>query len=190
MRRIGVDSVVNAVERAPHGSILFGSTGTSGALFSSFDYGHPANILDHLVALRVSSVELVDDDSCRASAAVRAAGRPGRATASGSSTPRRPRRPGPPRTRCARVDGTRVERVGRHYFVVRTTTQLAPRALIRRGVSLRLAWKRAVPSNHRVDELLLADRELLRGAAACVPYGELGDPDISPHWPPVTTTHQ
>jgi hypothetical protein len=38
--------------------------------------------------------------------------------------------------------------------------------------------------------LLLADREVLRGAAACVPYGELGDPDISPHWPPVTTTHQ
>jgi hypothetical protein len=90
----------------------------------------------------------------------------------------------------AHVDGTRVERVGRHYFVVRTTTQLAPRALIRRGVSLRLAWKQAVPSNHRVDELLLADREVLRGAAACVPYGELGDPDISPHWPPVTTTHQ
>ena len=65
VHRIGVDAVTHAVAREPAGSILFGSTGTSGALFSSFDYGHPANILDHLVALRVSSVELVDDDSCR-----------------------------------------------------------------------------------------------------------------------------
>jgi hypothetical protein len=24
----------------------------------------------------------------------------------------------------------------------------------------------------------------------CRPYGELGDPGISPHWPPVKTTHQ
>jgi hypothetical protein len=45
-----------------------------------------------------------------------------------------------------------------------------------------------VPLNGRVDELLIADRELLAGA--CVPYGDLGDPDISPHWPPVKTTHQ
>ncbi len=189
VRRIGVDSVVSAVEREPHGSILFGSTGTSGALFSSFDYGHPANILDHLVALRVPSVALVDDDSCqRALPFVRGpagphygvwlfyAASPAEARAAARAL--------------VRIGGTRVEQVGRHYFVVSTTTRLAPRALIRRGVSLRLAWKRAVPSNHRVDELLLADRELLRGAAACVPYGELGDPDISPHWPPVTTRHQ
>ena len=189
VRRIGVDSVVSAVERAPHGSILFGSTGTSGALFSSFDYGHPANILDHLVALRVPSVALVDDDSCqRALPFVRGpagphygvwlfyAASPAEARTAAQSL--------------VRIGGTRVEQVGRHYFVVGTTARLAPRALIRRGVSLRLAWKRAVPSNRRVDELLLADRELLRGAAACVPYGELGDPDISPHWPPVTTKHQ
>ena len=38
------------------------------------------------------------------------------------------------------------------------------------------------PLNHRVDELLQSDRRLLAGT--CVPYGELGDPDISPHWPP------
>ncbi len=189
VRRIGVDSVVNAVERAPHGSILFGSTGTSGALFSSFDYGHPANILDHLVALRVHSVELVDDDSCRRALSF----------VQGPAGPRYgvwlfyAASPAEARTAAqalAGVEGTRVERIGRHYFVVRTSTRLAPRALIRRGVALRLAWKRAVPSNHRVDELLLADRELLRGTAACVPYGELGDPDISPHWPPVTTKHQ
>jgi hypothetical protein len=55
---------------------------------------------------------------------------------------------------------------------------------------LRRVWKRAVPSNHRVDELLLADRQLLQSPPGCIPYGELGDPDISPHWPPVTTRHQ
>jgi hypothetical protein len=39
-----------------------------------------------------------------------------------------------------------------------------------------------------VNELLQADRELLAGR--CIPYGDLGDPAISPHWPPVKTTHQ
>jgi len=61
-------------------------------------------------------------------------------------------------------------------------------ALIRLGRSYRLAWRRAVPSNRRVNELLIADKQLLKGQ--CVPYGDLGDPDISPHWPPVKTTHQ
>jgi uncharacterized membrane protein YhaH (DUF805 family) len=189
VQRIGVDSVVHAVAREPSGSVLFGSTGTSGALFSSFDYGHPANILDHLVALRVRSVDLVDDDSCRRALpflhgppAPRfgvwlfyAASRGEAATAARA---------------LAGVPRARVERVGRHYFVARSSSRLAPRALIQLGQSLRRAWGRGVPSNNRVDELLLADRQLLAGLAACVPYGELGDPDISPHWPPVTTSHQ
>ena len=64
----------------------------------------------------------------------------------------------------------------------------SPRALVREGIRLRLAWKRAVPLNRRVDELLIADRSALAGT--CVPYGDLGDPAISPHWPPVKTTHQ
>ena len=53
------------------------------------------------------------------------------------------------------------------------------------------SWSRRhsfTASNRRVNELLIADRQLLRGA--CIPYGDLGDPDISPHWPPVKTTHQ
>jgi Dolichyl-phosphate-mannose-protein mannosyltransferase len=189
VRRIGVDSVVRAVEQAPHGSVLFGSTGTRGELFSSFDYGHPANILDHLVALRVRSVELVDDDSCRRALPflhgtgerrfgiwLFYAASPAEASSAAGMLPR--------------IAGTRTERVGRHYFVATTSSRLEPRALIRLGVKLRLAWKHAVPSNHRVDELLLADRQLLEGPAACVPYGDLGDPDISPHWPPVKTSHQ
>jgi hypothetical protein len=179
--RIGVDAIVSAVSHEPAGTILFGSTGTSGANFSAFDYGHPANVLDRLISLRVRSLRLVDDDSCEraepfvngpqsaryglwvfyaassdeVAAATRALGR------------------GP---------------IGGHYFAVRSSRALRPRELIRVGLRLRTAWKRAVPLNHRVDELLVADRQLLAGR--CVPYGDLGDPDISPHWPPVKTSHQ
>ena len=161
--------------------MLFGSTGTSGALFSSFDYGHPANILDHLVALRVRSVTLVDDDSCeRAEQFLHGAQVPRYGVwvfyaASRGETDAAQRALG-------------VAPIARHYFVVRSARPLAPRALIRRGLELRTTWKRAVPFNQRVDELLQSDRQLLAGT--CVPYGELGDPDISPHWPPVQTRHQ
>jgi hypothetical protein len=179
-RAIHVDAVVNAVAREPKGAVLFGSTGTSGALFSSFDYGHPANVLDHLVALRVDSVQLVDDDSCqRALPFLRG---PSRARAGfwlfyAAS---------PDEVASARR-ALGVEPVAGHYFVVRRGPA-SPAALIRTGVDLRTKWQGAVPRNRRVDELLIADRELLRGR--CTPYGELGDPDISPHWPPVKTTHQ
>jgi hypothetical protein len=180
VRRIDVDAVVHAVAREPRGAVLFGSTGTSGAIFSSFDYGHPANVLDHLIALRVHRVQPVDDDSCeRARPFLR------------TSAPRY----GVWVFYAASADETAAaERalhappIAGHYFVVRSQTKLAPRALVRRGLALRLAWKRAVPLNHRVDELLQSDRQLLSGT--CVPYGELGDPDISPHWPPVKTRHQ
>jgi hypothetical protein len=50
---------------------------------------------------------------------------------------------------------------------------------------LRLRWRAAVPQNARVNELLIADRDALRDPAACPAYGTLGDPDISPHWPPL-----
>jgi hypothetical protein len=180
-RAIAVDVAVRAVANEPPGTVLFGSTGTSGALFSAFDYGHPANILDHLVGLRVPSLQVVDDDSC-----MRAL----------------PFLQGPPHPRygvwlfyAASADEAEAAArvlhsapLGGHYFAVRSPAPLSPRALIRLGRSLRLAWRRAVPLNHRVDELLQADRRLLSGT--CVPYGELGDPDISPHWPPVGTRHQ
>jgi hypothetical protein len=181
VHRIGVDAVTKAVAHEPRGSVLFGSTGTSGALFSSFDYGHPANILDHLVALRVSTVDLVDDDSCeRAEPFLHSRG---------------PKRLGvwvfyaasPVETRAAE-SALGVDPIDGHYFVVRSRARELPRALIEDGLRLRERWKRVVPSNHRVDELLRSDRRLLAGT--CVPYGELGDPDISPHWPPALTSHQ
>jgi hypothetical protein len=185
---IGLDAVTHAVAASPERSVLFGSTGTSGAFFSSFDYGHPANLLDHYLSLRLDSIELVDDDSCaRALAYV-----------TGPTTPRTGvwvfYAPSPEEVAAARkalrLPGVTVQEVAGHYFVARSRTRLPPRAAIRLGQSLRLAWRRAVPLNRRVNELLQADRQLLRTPPVCRPYGELGDPGISPHWPPVKTTHQ
>jgi 4-amino-4-deoxy-L-arabinose transferase-like glycosyltransferase len=185
-RAIGIEAVAHAAARQPAESVLFGSTGTSGALFSSFDYGHPANLLDRYVALSTGSLQLVDDDSCERALPFR----------QGPQTPRYgvwlfyaqaadEQRAGA--AALART-GAAIVRPGPAYFLLRSPERLAPRALIRLGRTYRLAWRRAVPSNRRVNELLLADRELLRGR--CIPYGDLGDPDISPHWPPVKTTHQ
>ena len=183
---IAIQSIANAAGRQPPGSVLFGSTGTSGALFSSFDYGHPANLLDRYVGLRHGSLLLVDDDSCeRALPFLR-----------GPQTPRYgiwmfyAAFPDEARAAARAFARTKavVERPGPGYFLLRSPWKLAPVPLIRLGRAYRLAWRRAVPSNRRVNELLIADRELLRGR--CVPYGDLGDPGISPHWPPAKTTHQ
>jgi hypothetical protein len=182
---IGIEAVAGAAARQPAASVLFGSTGTSGALFSSFDYGHPANLLDRYVALR-TSLQLVDDDSCERALPF----------LQGAQTPRygvwlfyavAPDEQRAAATALART-GAVILRPGPAYFLLRSPERLAPEALIRLGRSYRLAWRSAVPSNRRVNELLIADRQLLRGH--CVPYGDLGDPDISPHWPPVKTTHQ
>ena len=180
-KAIGIDSIVRAVEHEPPGTVLFGSTGTSGALFSAFDYGHPANVLDHLLALRVRSLTRVDDESCERA----------RPFLHGPQTPRYGLwvfYAAAPEETAAAERALGAKAIDGHYFAIRSRTPLAPRALIREGLRLRTAWKRAVPINRRVDELLLADRSLLAGR--CVPYGDLGDPAISPHWPPVKTTHQ
>lgn len=181
VERIRVDAAVQAVAHEPPGAVLFGSTGTSGVPFSSFDYGHPANLLDHLIALRVRSLAFVPDDSCeRVLPFLR-----------GPQTPRygvwvffsvSPADVG------AAQHALGVRPVAGHYFVVSSRTPLAPRALVEHGLALRQAWKRAVPADARVDELISSDTQLLAGT--CVPYGDLGDPGISPHWPPVATQHQ
>ena len=185
---IHVDRVVDAVASAPSGSILFGSTGTSGAIFSSFDYGHPANILDHLVALRDRRLVLVDDDSCERVLPFLAHG--GRRRGIWLFYAAGPAEPAAARRAFAGAPAVTVQQVAGHYFVVRSRAALGPRRLIDLGRSLRLRWKHAVPTNRRVDELLQADAQLLASPVRCIPYGELGDPDISPHWPPVKTRHQ
>jgi hypothetical protein len=178
---IGVDRIVAAVQHEPPGTVLFGSTGSQGTNFVTFDYGHPANLLDRLLSLRVPSLTRVDDETCENL----------QPFLRGSQAPRY----GlwvfyavSPRDSAAAARALGTAPVAGTYFAVRSARPLSPRALVREGVRLRLAWKRAVPANRRVDELLIADRSALAGT--CVPYGDLGDPGISPHWPPVKTTHQ
>ncbi|HEU5362921.1 MAG TPA: glycosyltransferase family 39 protein [Gaiellaceae bacterium] len=178
---IGIDRIVAAVEHEPPGTVLFGSTGSQGANFVTFDYGHPANLLDHLVALRVPALARVDDETCENLQPFLAGGSEARyglwlfyAAA--------------PDEAAAAAKALGADPVAGRYFAVRSARPLPPRPLVREGIRLRLAWKRAVPQNRRVDELLIADRSALAGT--CTPYGDLGDPGISPHWPPVKTTHQ
>jgi len=185
---IGLDAVTLVVQRQSAGTVLFGSTGTSGAFFSSLDYGHPPNLLDRYVSLRARSLDYVDDDSCeRALDFVRGAGRRRGvwlfyAAAAGEEAAAR--------QAFARLQGAVADEVHGNFFVVRSRRAMSPRALVQLGRSLRVVWRRAVPLNRRVDELLQADRQLLRTPPSCKPYGDLGDPGISPHWPPITTTHQ
>lgn len=188
-RSIGLDAVTHAVARMPAGSVLFGSTGTSRASGGKLDYGHPANVVDRYLSLRVPRLLLVDDDSCeRALSFVRGAAAPrfgvwvfyaaeaNEAEAAADAFGRLPR--------------VVVARVAGAFFVVRSHSRLQPRELVSLGLRLRLTWQRAVPANVRVAELLDADRQLLAVPPACVPYGYLGDPDISPHWPLPESRHQ
>jgi hypothetical protein len=181
---IRLDTVTHRVAREAADSVLFGSTGTGGPIFASFDYGHPANILDHYIALRVRGLTLVDDDACTRVAPF-------------LTGPRVPRHglwlffaaePGQWQAAAdafGRFPDVTVARPTVRYFVVRSRRALPPRALVELGVRLRRAWRAAVPQNARVNELLLADRLALAHPNMCPPYGQLGDPDISPHWPPV-----
>jgi hypothetical protein len=180
-RAIGLDAIAAAVRHEPAGTVLFGSTGSEGTNFVSLDYGHPANLLDHLLALRAPWLARVDDETCENLTPFLAG-------------PQRPRYGlwifyvADPADAAAASAALGVAPVDDKYFAVRSRRPLPPRALVREGMRLRRAWKRAVPQNRRVDELLIADASALAGR--CVPYGDLGDPGISPHWPPVKTTHQ
>jgi Dolichyl-phosphate-mannose-protein mannosyltransferase len=184
VKSIGLDAVTHAVAREAAGSVLFGSTGTSGPFFASFDYGHPANILDHYLALRVGGLRLVDDDSCSRVAPF-LLGPTTRAHGLWLFFAAAPDEQQAAARAFAQTGGVTVTRPTPRYFVVRSSAALPPRGLVELGSRLRRVWRAAVPANTRVNELLIADRDALRAPTACPPYGELGDPDISPHWPPV-----
>jgi len=187
VRAIDLGAATHRVAREATGSVLFGSTGTSGTFWASFDFGHPANLFARYVSLRVP-IRLVQDDTCTRAAAYLAG--PAAPThgiwiffapvasqwQAGAGA-------------LARFGGSvTIVRPTPRFFVVRSRAALAPRALVLLGVRLREAWQVAVPQNRRVAELLRADRQALREPDACPPYGVLGDPGISPHWPPVPGT--
>ena len=175
-------AVTAAVERAAPGSVLFSTTGSSavGNPSGSFSFGRPATLLDRYLSLRLPSLALANDDDC---ILVRPfleappvhgmwlfyAARPDEAVAAAGTF--------------AKVRGVVVTRPAPQFFLVRTTAALPPRELLRAGVGLRKRWKRAVPANPRVKQMIEADEAALTHPARCIPQGPLGDPDISPTWP-------
>ena len=179
-RGIQLDAVTSAAARASTDAVLFGSTGGTGPIFEAFDYGHPPNILDHYVALR-DGIPLVDDDACSRVAPFLLG-------------PQAPRHglwlfyAYTPVSAFSGFPGVTIARPTPNYFVVRSNAALPPRQLVELGRRLRLAWRASHPQDARVNELLIADRDALRNPRDCPAYpvkDELGDPDISPHWPPV-----
>ena len=158
-RGIGLDAVARAVQQGP-AAVLFGSTGTSGANFSSFDYGHPANLLGHYISLEIArsttSRTIPASGLCRFSRGCRRQG-----SGCGSSTRRPPTRRGAASAAFATARRVEVLRVGSGFFIVRSAEPETPRTLIALGRRLRLLWRGAVPLNRRVNELLQADRQLL-----------------------------
>jgi hypothetical protein len=176
-----VTSVVKAQSR---GAVLFGTTGSqevSGYL-GAFNFGRPPGVFDKYLALRIPSLELVDDDTCV----------PVVSFLAGPVKPRygiwifyvaRADEVEPGRRALTGVPETTLDELAANYFLVRSTRPLAPRALVQIGLALRRHWQRAVPGNPRVVDLVEADAQALRDPAACKPHGFLADPDISPNWP-------
>ena len=184
LKHLDLNQITAAVRADSTGSILFGTTGSqdpSGYL-GAFNFGRPANLLDQYLKLRIPSLVLIDDDTCVPVVSflggpstaehgiwVFYAARANEEAAAGAAF--------------ATAPGITVEEPAPHYFLLRSRDALAPRPLIVLGLALRRDWKRAVPLNPRVSDLVNADSQALTAPAACKPRGFLDDPDISPNWP-------
>jgi hypothetical protein len=192
LRQLGLSSIAHAVRDADGDgdAVLFGTTGSSNrdALAGAFTFGRPATLLGRYLDLRVDGLKVVDDDACHRVAPFLL----------GPQTPRHglwlfyaayPGQVAQGASAFAGAASVAVSRPTANTFLVRSDAALPPRQLVELGRRLRLRWRAAVPANARVDELLIADRNALAHPRACRPYGTLGDPGISPHWPPLRTTH-
>jgi 4-amino-4-deoxy-L-arabinose transferase-like glycosyltransferase len=186
IRGLELGTIAHAVAAADRDAVLFGSTGSTNPdnFAAAFTFGRPATLLDRYVSLRIPSLRVVDDDACARVAPF----------LTGPATPLHglwlfyaafPIQAAAAQEAFAPLRSVTVERPTPAIFLLRSRDASAPEQLVRLGERLRLRWRAAVPQNPRVNELLIADRDALRDPAACPAYGTLGDPDISPHWPPL-----
>jgi 4-amino-4-deoxy-L-arabinose transferase-like glycosyltransferase len=187
LRALQLTTVTQAVAAAAGSdTVLFGTTGSSntGTFAGAFTFGRPATILDRYLSLRIHDLRVVDDDACTRLAPF----------LTGPQTPNHglwvfyaayADQEARGATAFAGLAGVSVSRPAPGYFLVRSLEALPPRPLVSLGQALRRRWRAAVPQNTRVNELLTADRQALADPTACPAYGDLGDPDISPHWPPL-----
>jgi hypothetical protein len=188
LRELGLSRITQVVRSLSADAVVFGATGSSNpdALAGAFTFGRPAPLLNRYLSLRIGGLDTVDDDSCARLAPYLL----------GPATPRHglwifyaaaSDQEARGAAAFAGLKDVTVTRPVTGYFLLRSRAALPPRALVRLGVELRLRWQTAVPENTRVAELLIADREALAHPRRCTPYGVLGDPNISPHWPPLPT---
>ena len=188
LSKLDLGRVTAAVREHSADSVVFGTTGTEDTTgyLGALNFGRPAFLLDRYFELRVSSLNVVADDTCVPAVAflkgpsaplhgiwVFYAARTDEETAAGAAFATAP-------------DVTVLEPAP-HYFLLRSTEALAPRALLELGLALRQRWQIAVPTNPRVQDLVDADTQALNAPGACKPHGFLGDPDISPNWPEALT---
>jgi Dolichyl-phosphate-mannose-protein mannosyltransferase len=178
LRALDLTTVTHAVAAADSDAVLFGTTGASntGTFAGAFTFGRPATILDRYLSLRIGGLRVVDDDACARLAPFLL----GPQTAVHGLWVFYAAYPDEQAAGSSAFDGVNdvtVERPATGYLLVRSQQALPPRRLVELGQLLR--------QNSRVNELLIADRQALRNPYACPAYGDLGDPDISPHWPPI-----
>jgi len=179
-----LDRITSAVRDASRNAVLFGTVGSqdpSGYL-GAFNFGRPPAVLDKYLGLAIPSLPVVDDDTCV----------PAVSFLAGPATPRvglwvfyvaRDDELEPGRRALSGVPGTTLSEPEPHYFLVRSTRPLPPRALVEAGLALRRRWQAAIPGNPRVIDNVDADAQALRAPGACKGHGFLDDPDISPNWP-------
>jgi hypothetical protein len=181
--KLELGRITSVVRDESRGAVLFGTVGSQdpSGYYGSFNFGHPPGVLDKYLGLRISTLPVVDDDTCV----------PVVAFLAGPSTPRRgiwifyaarPDEDALGRKALAGLPGTTLAEPVPRYLVV-TSRALPPRELVRTGLALRRRWQTAIPGNPRVVDNVDADAQALRAPAACTGHGFLDDPDISPNWP-------
>ncbi|HZO96085.1 MAG TPA: glycosyltransferase family 39 protein [Gaiellaceae bacterium] len=184
LARLGLGTLTAAVRDESDGAVLFGSAGSTrrGGFLGAFTFGRPAALADRYLSLRLPGLPVVNDDTCVPVVAFLRDGGPPRrgvwvfyaAYADQLAAAERA---------LAGVPGVGVRTVAGHFLLAASATPASPRALVGRGLALRRAWLRAVPSNRRAALLVAADRTALDAPSRCRPVGILGDPDLDPHYP-------
>ncbi|HEV2590881.1 MAG TPA: hypothetical protein VGU02_03210, partial [Gaiellaceae bacterium] len=188
LAKLQLNHVTEVVRAESSDAVLFGSAGTmdTTGFLGALNFGRGPNLLDRYLAMRIPSLQLVNDDTCvpvvaylrgpqraRHGLFLFYANNPDAQAAASSAF--------------AGIDGVRVTSPASRYYLVRTTNAMAPRALVVLALQIRRAWASAEPTNPRAGDLVASDRQALAAPGACVPRGPLGDPDISPNFPEIVT---
>ncbi len=177
-------AVASAIAEDATHSVVFSAAGSTqiGAYPGQFSYGRPADLIGRYVQLSHPEITLVDDESCQPVVSWLTL-QPEAAHGVWVFYAVRDDELARAQTALAQFPEVTVTVPAHRYFLLRSKDQLAPRALLALGITLRQAWLKAVPMNPRAQLLIDADTTALHDPNACVATGPLGDPGISPNYP-------